>query len=577
MKFKHLLVFGLLVAILIAPLSVVAQEPGSGGPIIEGNFSGSPSIGSFLQLRCSGTDCDRIADLLYPSGLIGVDHENGVFAPNGEGGVASAWEVSEDGLTYTVTISDDAVWSDGTPITAADVQFTFEAIHSGEVESDVFGYMDEEGIGIQSVDIIDDKTVQFNMGAPVCDALTRIAEASPLPAHVFGYTPGEDFDFVSLIDHPYNSEPEVIWGPFQFAGTASGEQVALAANESFTGGTTVPAGFLYVDVPDQTVMVERFLAGELNFVNDPPQARRDDVRNSDAQVYNYAGNSWDYVGLNLADPANPQNGTDEDGNLIDQGNHPIFGDVRVRRAMQLGINVSDIVEGAVFGEGSQMASSELPTSWALNQDLPAIGFDQEAAAALLDEAGWVLEDGDVRVCRGCMYAEDGAPLEFDLQTNEGNTRREAIGQIVQDQLSEIGFQVNFEAIDFNTLIEFFQSQEFDAYILGWRNGYPVDPDQTQLFTEQGDVIAAGFNAGSYYNPRVSELMQLANDATTTNGCDPVARAEYYGEIQQILQDEQPYVWLFATDGMYAAGPNVDNFDPRANAPLWQSISWTIAQ
>ena len=80
MKFKHVVVIGMLIALLIAPVSALAQEPGSGGPVIEGNFSGSPSIGSFLQLRCSGTDCDRIADLLYPNGLIGVDHENGVFA-----------------------------------------------------------------------------------------------------------------------------------------------------------------------------------------------------------------------------------------------------------------------------------------------------------------------------------------------------------------------------------------------------------------------------------------------------------------------------------------------------------------
>ena len=104
---------------------------------------------------------------------------------------------------------------------------------------------------------------------------------------------------------------------------------------------------------------------------------------------------------------------------------------------------------------------------------------------------------------------------------------------------------------------------------------PSDPDQTQLFTEVGDVIGAGFNAGSYYNERVSELMRLANDASETNGCDPMARAEFYKEIQQIMQEEQPYLWLYAINGMYAAGPNVDSFDPRANAPLWQSINWEI--
>jgi len=577
MKLKNLVILAVLVALAIAPFSALAQEPGSGGPIIEGNFSGSAAIGSFLQLRCSGVDCDRIADLLYPNGLIGIDHDAAFFAPNGEGGVASGWEVSEDGLTYTVTIRDDAMWSDGTPITATDVVFTYEAINSGVVESDLAGFIDEPGVGIQSVDVVDDKTLQFNLGAPICDALTRISEVSPLPAHVFEYEVGGDYDWASLNDHPYNSAPEVVWGPFKYSRTVSGEQIALVANPDFTFDTTIPAGYLYVDVPDQTVLVERFLAGEMNYIENPPQARVDEIRESEHQAYDYAGNSWDYMGMNLADPTNPQNGVDEDGNPVDQGNHPIFGDVRVRRAMQLGINVPDIVEGAVFGEGSQMAANELPTSWALNTDLAPIAYDPDAAAALLDEAGWVLEAGsDVRVCRGCMYAEDGAPLEFDLQTNQGNTRREAIGQIVQDQLKNIGVQVNFEAIDFNTLIEFFQSQEFDAYILGWRNGYPIDPDQTQLFTPAGDVVAAGFNAGSYSNERVNELMRMANDATQTNGCDPEVRAGFYQEIQEILQAEQPYVWLYTINGMYAAGASVDNFDPRPNAPLWQATGWNIA-
>jgi peptide/nickel transport system substrate-binding protein len=314
----------------------------------------------------------------------------------------------------------------------------------------------------------------------------------------------------------------------------------------------------------------------LNFIEDPPQARRDDIRNSGAQVFEFPGNSWDYIGLNLADPTNPQNGVDEAGNPIDQGNHPIFGDVRVRRAMQLAINVPEIVEGAVFGEGTQMAAGELPTSWALNTDLAPIPFDQAAATALLDEAGWVLEEGsDVRVCQGCMYAEEGTPLSFNLQTNEGNARREAIGQIVQDQLSQVGFEVEFEAVDFNSLIEHFQSQEHDAYILGWQNGYPIDPDQTQLFTPQGDVIAAGFNAGSYNNERVNELMRMANNALDTNGCDPEARAAFYREVQEILQEDQPYVFLYVINGMYAAQPSIENFDPRANAEFWQVTGWTI--
>jgi len=589
-------IVAILVLAMAVPVITQAQEPGEGGPIIEGNFSGSVNIGSFNRIRCSGTDCDRIAAFLVPT-LIGVNPESATFAPyTGDasgasaGSLATAWDVSEDGLTYTFTMRDDLTWNDGEVITSEDVKFSFEAIASGLIESDLTGFVDEPGAGIVEMNIIDDYTLEVVMGAPACDALNRIGAVYPVPAHHFGFDGDfEAFDYSVMVDHPFDTEPEVTYGPFSFQSVVTGEQIALVADENYEVDV-IPAGYIYLDVPDQTVLVERFLDGDTNFIDGPPQANRADIRaDGELQPYDYPGNSWDYIGLNLADPTNPQDGfeTDEDGNpvlnedgsvvRIEQGNHPIFGDVRVRRAMQLGINVPEIVQGAVFGEGTQMAANELPTSWALNPDLEPIAFDPDAAAALLDEAGWTDEDGDgVRECNGCEFAEDGTPLAFTLKTNEGNSRRETIGVIVQDQLSELGFEVNFEAIDFNTLIEEFTSQTHDAYILGWRNGFPVDPDQTQLFTSLGDIVPSGFNSGSYYNERVDELMRLANVATETDGCSFESRAEFYYEIQEIMQADQPYVWLYALDGMYAASGSVGGFGPFPNQPYWNVETWAIS-
>lgn len=582
---RLLVIVAILVVALAIPVITQAQEPGEGGPIIQGNFSGSVNIGSFNRIRCSGTDCDEIAQFLVPS-VIGVNPESATFAPfTGDasgasaGGLATGWEVSEDGLTYTVSLRDDLTWNDGTPITANDVAFSYYAIASGEVESDLTGYVDQPGAGVEAINVIDDYTIEFTMGAPLCDALNRIAAIYPLPAQYFGFDGDfEAFDYTVMVDHPMDTEPAVSYGPFKWVRTVASEQIALEADANYEQ-PVIPQGFIYLDVPDQTVLLERFLAGETNYLNGPPQASMEEIRNTDGvQPYDYPGNSWDYVGLNLADPSNPQNGTDEDGNIIDQGLHPIFGDVRVRRAMQHAINVPDIIQGAVFGEGSQMAANELPTSWALNPDLEAIPYDAEAAVALLEEAGWLDEDGDgVRECVSCTTAEPGTPLEFTLKTNEGNSRRESIGVIIQDQLSEVGVQVNFEAIDFNTLIAEFQSQDYDAYILGWRNGFPVDPDQTQLFTEQGDIVGEGFNAQSYYNPRVSELMALANNAVETDGCSFEARAEFYYEIQELMQADQPYLWLYALNGMYAASDAVGGFGPFPNQPFWNVQDWAISQ
>lgn len=583
-KFR-ILMLTLLVVLVAVPFSALAQDPGTGGPVIEGNFSGSVNIGSFNAIRCGGTDCSRITGLLYPT-VIGASGDTQNFGRVGEAGVVGAlgtdWTISEDGLVYTVTLRDDAFWSDGEPITAEDVKFSFEAIASGEAEATIYqgsiNYVEGANpAGIAEVVIVDDYTVEFHFAELTCVALGKIGYPV-IPAHAFGFE-GDDFegfDYSVLVGHEFDTAPSVTYGPFQFGSLTPGESVGLVADTNYG---TLPAGFVYRDVPDQTVLFEQFLAGETNFLDNPPVNRREELRNSpDHQVYEYDGNSWDYVGLNLADPTNPQPGLDEDGNPIDQGMHPIFGNSEVgkdvRRALQLGIDVQSMIEGAVFGEGSIMASSQLPGTAYVDESLAPVPYDPALAAELLDGAGWPLE-GDVRVCRGCETAEDGTPFEFSLITNAGNTRRETIGVTIQDQLGELGITVNFEAIDFNTLIEeVFSGQSFDAYIIGWRNGFPADPDQTQLFGPAGDDPAnQGSNGSSYNNPAMNELMA---QAAVVPGCAVEDRAALYAEVQQILQDDQPYLWLFSVAGAYAAGSDIENFDPRANVPLWNIDAWVVS-
>lgn len=580
---KHVLTLSVIVLLLVSSGAALAQDPGEGGTIVEGNFSGSVNIGAFNPLRSNDTAAARITDLMFPD-VIGASPFTQYYAELGEEGVnnalATGWTVSDDGLVYTVSLRDDAAWSDGTPITALDIKFAFEAIASGQADTPLTGYINyvESGnpTGIQEVNVIDDYTVEMVFGEASCTAL-GLAAMDVVPAHVWGYDGSPEFDFSVLVDHPFDTQPSVVYGPFQVERFASGEAIGMGPVQSWADGVVLPSGYVYRDVPDQTVEVEQFLADQLNFMDGPSVARRGDLRaDPNTVVADFPGNSWDYMGYNLADPENPQPGYDEDGNLVDQGHHPIFGDPAVRRALQYAVDVEGILEAAVFGEGTQMAANMIPTSWAADPDLAPIPYDPELAGQMLDEAGWPVGPDGVRICQGCMYAEEGTPFEFDLITNAGNTRREAIGVIIQDQLYELGINVNFSAIDFQTLIEeTFGAQTFDAYILGWREGFPSDPDQLQLFSPANDDPAnQGSNAASYNNPEVLELMARAN---TVPGCDPEARAEIYHEIQRLMQDDPPYMWLFAQNLMYAARTNVNGFAPEPNLPLWNVHTWTIEQ
>jgi ABC-type transport system substrate-binding protein len=395
-----------------------------------------------------------------------------------------------------------------------------------------------------------------------------------VPSHVL------PADFAELNDADFNLNPTVTSGVFNFSQFVPGERVSMVANQDFPGainGVVLPEGWVYKGVADQTVLVEQFIAGETNVIDGPPVNRRSDLRaDSNINIYSYPGNSWDYLALNFADPTNPQNATDEAGNPIDQGHHPLFGDPKVRQAVSLAINVDDIIQGAVFNEGTRMPSTMIPASWAFDTTLAPIPFDPEQAAKLLDEAGWVDDDGDAttpRVAKGAMYAPDGTPATFVLYTNEGNSRRGAIGTIVQDSLKQIGIAVDFQAIDFNTLLDIMGAETFDAFILGWRNSYPDDPDQTQLFSTSGDIIGSGSNNVSYSNPELDALMEQAR---ALPGCDPVERAKIYAQIQKITQTDLPYVPLFATDGMYAARNEVTGFSPYPSQMYWNVETWALA-
>ncbi|MFQ3646313.1 MAG: ABC transporter substrate-binding protein [Anaerolinea sp.] len=557
LKATKLLFTGAAAALIgVMALPVFAQEvaPGEGGFIIEGNFGGD--VANLNPILLSDTASARVAGFIYP-GLIGVDVTTATFTENDPAALVTNWEISEDGLVYTFTLRDDWVWSDGTPITSADILYSWNAIINPEVQSR-YAYLTEY---IEKVEAPTPNTYVVTFKENTCQNLP-FASLPIVPSHVL------PADLSELRTSSFNLNPTVTGGVFTFAELRPGEQVTLLANQSYGGAPNgvLPTGFIYRNVADQNVLVEQFLAGETNVIDGPAVARRADIAAAGdrVQIYEFPGNAWDYFAMNFADPNNPQPALDENGNRIDQGQHPIFGDPRVRRAVALAVNVDDMIQAAVFGQGERMNAFSVQSSWAYPNDLPMIEQNVDEAVRLLEEAGWMMGPDGVRV-------KDGRRLSFTLFTNQGNSRREAIGAIFEAQLEAIGFEVDYQAIEFNTILDLMDQQNFDAIILGWRNGYPDDPDQTSLFTTVGDTLG-GNNFTSYYNPEVDRLMA---EALVVPGCDFEARAEIYRQIQAILQADLPYIPLFTLNGYYAASADIEGFNPFPSALYWNVDRWQV--
>jgi len=278
----------------------------------------------------------------------------------------------------------------------------------------------------------------------------------------------------------------------------------------------------------------------------------------------------------LGDPDDPQPRWNEDGTLNENhGEHPILSDVRVRQAITYATDRNAIISKVIFGQGAPMEANVLPIiDWAFNEDLPRREYDPEKAAALLDEAGWIDQDGNgVRECHGCQKAAEGTPLELNLITNAGNETRESIGLILQDELGKLGLKIEFEPMEWNAFVGTLVGQGFDMCIVGWTDT-GNDPDDEGTFGSANDLPDAAFNFNSYYNPTVDELL---TQAKTLPGCSPDERGPLYKQIQEQIYADSPYVFLYEPRDILIYNKRIGGMDPGDWAFRQNIHEWYIVQ
>jgi peptide/nickel transport system substrate-binding protein len=573
MRYVKVLVLLTLVVVLLGIVKGQTFADG-GGIIIEPNSNSGTDVATLNPLLGNDVYSQRVYGFMFPN-LIGIDPKIGLFAEGARNGLAKSWKYSDDGKTITYTLRQDWKWTDGTPVTAADWIYSYNAIASGKITSP----RSYAVAVIDKVESPDPYTLVVHYKTPACNNINNTNAIIPIPAHVFQKEIGTDY--AKINDMSFNKGPGVTAGVFKFAEFRAGDQVSLAANQDFPdklGDSVKPDGFIYKNVPDVTVALQRFLAGDLNVMAEgvAPQDfkdLRDRATKGEIKTFEQLDNGYQWMAFNMADPKNPQPGM-KDGKTVDQGHHPIFGDVRVRRAIAMGLDMDAIIKGALFGEGVRVASPAIPSSWAYSADLKPPAYDPEAAKKLLAEAGWVDDGSGGLKAKGAMYAADGTALKFDLISGAGDKAVEATGQLIQDQLKKIGVSVNYQAIDFNTAVQKLIGQTFDAALLGWRLAYPDDPDFGFAFNPENDVVSSGFNFVSYNNPKVTEILKQGNDLP---GCDTKERAKLYQQAQALLAQDQPYVFLYTQKRIFLASGKMEGFGPYVNQLYWNVDAWSLSQ
>jgi peptide/nickel transport system substrate-binding protein len=533
-----------------------------GGSIVASTFADAQNLNPILSTDSASSDVNTKLFL----GLLTVDEFSGEIV----GEIAKDWTVSEDGLTYIFDLRDDIVWSDGTPLTANDVKFTYDAIGSELVDTPRKSNIEL----VESFTVIDDYTLEIKFKTLDCTALTNFT-LGVIPAHVFAA------DFSDIMENSFNQEPTVTSGPFKFSEWVKDDHVTLMRNDTYYLGAPNLDGWIYRVFADTSAELAAFLAGETDIFGVGPEfvsvIEGEIAKGKPFVMKKFFNDGYTYVGFNLADPNDVQPGwVDEDGDgaytegepvNLEQPKHPILSDVNVRKAISMSLDYTNIINKVAFGQGAPIVANVLPAiEWAYNSELEPYEYDPETAAALLDAAGWVLPEG------GTVREKDGKPLALHILTNAGNKTREAIAAIMKDNLGALGFDITLDILEWGTVVGNLLGQQFDMIIIGWI-GMGSDPEDSVFWAYRNDAPGGGFNFISYYNPEVETLL---DEARSLPGCSTADRGEKYKRIQELIHDDAPYAFLYNPLGNVIWNTRVMGVDPGPWSTYYNVQEWYIA-
>lgn len=424
--------------------------------------------------------------------------------------LASGWEFRADSTSLTYTIREDAVWSDGEPIDADDVIFTYQLIRLPETSSpyvDIWEDLDSVvAAGARRV------TFHFNRRHPQMLFDTGVGI---VPAHVFE---GSALDHASLTGHPRVARPEslVVSGPYRVAEWRPGERLVLAPNPRAFTGRPETERVVFRVLPQPTTRRVELESGGLDAAHPVPYSIAEAIR-TDARyrIETVDDRFYDYIAWNP------------------EGFAP-FGDPEVRRALSLAVNRAAILEALEISRYARPAAGPYPPIF---RELQAPGIHPDpylpdSARAILASRGWRDSDGDGTLDR------EGQPFRFTLVTQAGNERRTGAAEIIQADYAELGVRMQVRQLEFNALLTaVFQERAYQAVLLGWQ--VALEPDYLVGHFWPPDHPS---NITGYASAEVDSLIRRARAAESREGA-----ASFWSATAARIARDRPYAFLWYLD------------------------------
>lgn len=422
---------------------------------------------------------------------------------NFENDLTTGYELSDDGLVWTFTLRDDAYFTDGEKLTAADVAFTLETAKAAQGSVDLT-YM-------ESAVAKDDSTVVVTLSKPTSILLNTLASVGIVPEHAYGEDYGVD---------PIGS------GPYKFVEWRAQEQIVFTANENYYGGEPAIKKVTIVFMSEDAALAA-------------VQSGQVDVAYSTATLGSTAVEGYHVEALTSADnrgftlPVLPDEGkTTESGAPI--GND-VTSKLEIRQAIAYAIDRQKVAEVALNGFGRPAYSENDGMPW--NNPEVVIETDVDYAKKLLADAGWVDTDGDG------IVEKDGLKAEFNCVYPGGDSVRQAVAMAAAEQVLAVGIKINVEGTSWDDIMKRMFSE---AVMMGW--GSAIPNETYYLYRSEGALLDDFYNPEGYMNETTDAYLAAAMEALTPEEANKNWQlVQWDGSTGTAMKGECPWVWIVNLD------------------------------
>jgi peptide/nickel transport system substrate-binding protein len=474
----------------------------------------------------------EILGLVYPSLAVEqADYQN--HPPSFAPGLATRWEPSADRLELTFFLDPAARWSDGVPVTAEDVAFSFRAQVSPEL-----GWIGSDAKGsIVDVTPIGTGAVRFRFDHAYPYQLMDANDGLIIPAHAWSsipYAQWRDADWAGRV---------VSAGPFRKAAHRPQQELVLERNPDYwREGLPRLDRVVWRPMPSQSGLLVQLLSGGIDVVNglDPADARRV-AAEPRLRLTSFPDRGYSQVRWNLR--------------------RPFLADSRVRRALAMAIDRQAIIDVVHLGHARPSIGPVLSTMWAFNRALQPVPHDPAAARRLLAEAGWADSDSDGSI------DHDGVELAFELLTNSENDLRQDICLLIEANLARVGVVARPRFVEWGTLLALEANGDFDAIVSGWIEPTLIDLEPLWHTAPPGEPT---LNSVGYSNPEVDRLLERAVAATTFEEQKPL-----FDRIQELIVADQPYAFLAETERLVGASARLRGAVFNDASPYFNLEEWHV--